>query len=727
MKARIGLGVGLMALAGAAASQTATTVPRQAPVPASKLPAAPAEQAVPSVNVAAERPSSRIDRQVYDVKNDASASNGTAADALNSVPSVSVAPDGAVQLRGSSNVQILIDGKPSAMLQGEGRGAGLLSIPAEDLDSVEVINNPGAQFGTDGGGGPVINLVMKRIRRPGGSGALSANAGMAGRANAALSGSYNDGAWGYQGSVNVRRDGRDSTVGAVRRRIDPHTGLASLRTQEGSSTGLNDSAGLNATLSYNLGQNDTLGASVNLQRRSNDALGQDHYRNYDAAGMLATDYLSTSQRSGSNRSAALGARWDHKGEAPGELLKFDLRLSRAENPSDSAFRNIPAGAGSAPRGNLRSNDNSNRIGDFTGDYERPGDGGTLKLGYKVSRSSSDIATLYVDVDPSTQSHLVNAARSNSFALVESVYALYGTWQTRVDERWGVLGGLRAEYTDVDISQLTSRVEAANSYLNFIPSMFATYKAGEDANIRISYAHRIRRPMASDLNPFVIYRDEYNVSSGNPQLQPTQTDSAEASYETRLAGMDVNLRGFYSRDQDAILERKVFISDTVLLTTRDNMGSSDGGGLELSVNGKLAAGLTVNASATLARRENAFNDLDGSMVRRSATAAGGKLRVAYQMTEADHVQLMVQAQGRTLSGLGYRKAYSNANLTLRHNFSPMLSMVLNVSDLFERNRFDTVTQTGMLDDRVERRFDGRVVYLGLTYRFSTHIPRVPARS
>jgi hypothetical protein len=346
MKARIGLGVGLMALAGAAASQTATTVPRQAPVPASKLPAAPAEQAVPSVNVAAERPSSRIDRQVYDVKNDASASNGTAADALNSVPSVSVAPDGAVQLRGSSNVQILIDGKPSAMLQGEGRGAGLLSIPAEDLDSVEVINNPGAQFGTDGGGGPVINLVMKRIRRPGGSGALNANAGMAGRANAALSGSYNDGAWGYQGSVNVRRDGRDSTVGAVRRRIDPHTGLASLRTQEGSSTGLNDSAGLNATLSYNLGQNDTLGASVNLQRRSNDALGQDHYRNYDAAGMLATDYLSTSQRSGSNRSAALGARWDHKGEAPGELLKFDLRLSRAENPSDSAFRNIPAGAGS---------------------------------------------------------------------------------------------------------------------------------------------------------------------------------------------------------------------------------------------------------------------------------------------------------------------------------------------------------------------------------------------
>ena len=693
-----------------------------------KPPPAPAEQGVPSVTVATERPSSRIDRQVYDVKNDAAASNGTAADALNSVPSVSVAPDGAVQLRGSSNVQILVDGKPSAMLQGEGRGTGLLSIPAEDIESVEVINNPGAQFGTEGGGGPIINLVMKRIRRAGGSGVLSANAGMAGRGNSALSGSYHDGLWGYQGSINVRRDGRDSTIDAVRRRIDPRTGLASLHTQDGSATGLNDSAGLNAALTYNLGRKDTLGASANLQRRGNDSQGRDHYRNYDAAGVLAADYLRTSQRNGSNRSFGLGARWDHQGDAPGELLKLDLRLSGSDNSNDSAFLNTYAvrNGGIAPRGTRLANDNNNRIADFTGDYERPGDGGSLKLGYKVSRSSSEVATLFADVDPATQSEVVNAARSNRFELVESVYALYGSWQMRLDERWGLLGGLRAEYTDVDIKQLTSRTEAANSYLNVIPSMFATYKADEDANIRISYAHRIRRPMASDLNPFVIYRDEYNVSSGNPHLRPTQTDSVEASYETNLAGLDVNLRGFYSRDQDAILERKVFISDTVLLSTRDNMGSSDGGGLEFSVNGKLGAGLSVNASGNLGRRENTFNDLDGTMVQRSVTTLGGKVRVNVQLTESDHLQLALQAQGRTLAGLGYRKPYSTFNLTLRHNFSPMLNMVLNVTDLFERNRFDTVTQTSMLDEQVARRYDGRVVYLGFTYRFSTGIPRAPAR-
>jgi hypothetical protein len=105
-----------------------------------------------TVTVTANRPTNRIDRQSYDVKNDVSSTNASAADALGNVPSVAVDPDGTVTLRGSTNVQILIDGKPSAMLQGDNRGPTLNALPAEDVESVEVINNPGAQFGTEGGG-----------------------------------------------------------------------------------------------------------------------------------------------------------------------------------------------------------------------------------------------------------------------------------------------------------------------------------------------------------------------------------------------------------------------------------------------------------------------------------------------------------------------------------------------------------------------------------------------
>ncbi|MEG1329743.1 MAG: TonB-dependent receptor plug domain-containing protein, partial [Janthinobacterium sp.] len=252
------------------------------PAPASAK--APAADAPPSVSVTAERPTGRIDRQVYDVKSDVGSSNGTAADALNNVPSVAVDPDGSVSLRGSSNVQILIDGKPSAMLQGDARGATLNAMAADDIESVEVINNPGAQFGNEAGGGPILNLVMRRNRKPGGFATVNANAGIAGRYNSSVSGSYNEGPWGYQGGINVRHDGRNSVAEVSRERLERGTGAFAPSSQQSTSNGLNDSLGLHGTVNYNVNANDTLAASVSYNGRSNDQRSLDRYINGDSTG-----------------------------------------------------------------------------------------------------------------------------------------------------------------------------------------------------------------------------------------------------------------------------------------------------------------------------------------------------------------------------------------------------------------------------------------------------------
>jgi hypothetical protein len=104
------------------------------------------------------------------------------------------------------------------------RGATLNAMAADDIESVEVINNPGAQFGNEAGGGPILNLVMRRNRKPGGFGTVNANAGIAGRYNSSVSGSYNEGPWGYQGGINVRHDGRNSVGEVSRERLDRGTG-----------------------------------------------------------------------------------------------------------------------------------------------------------------------------------------------------------------------------------------------------------------------------------------------------------------------------------------------------------------------------------------------------------------------------------------------------------------------------------------------------------------------
>ena len=714
----------LLLCAGAAFAQTTPVPPAQpakppaTPTATPPVTAEPPAGTTPSVTVSAERPTNRIDRQVYDVKSDAAASNNSAADALNNVPSVNVDPDGSLTLRGSSNVQVYVDGKPSAMMQGDNRGPALQSIPAEDLESVEVINNPGAQFGNEGGGGPIINLVMRRSRRPGGFGVLNANVGTEGRYNSALSGTYNEGLWGFQGGINVRHDGRNSVGDAVRDRTDQRTGAISHNTQTSTSSGLNNNAAMNAGVTYNLGDKDTLGAQIMYARRSNDAKGSDRYLSLNEAQDVSSDYTRSTRREGEGKNWSWNARWDHKGDTNGEIFKMDLRVSSSDVDADSSYRNVYAVR--PPTGvNLDSaqqSDNQTRIIDYSGDYELPAAKGVIKLGYKIAQNENDTSNEYTNIDPVTQVGTPNALRSNQFELKELVTAVYGSYQMRLNEKWGMLGGLRVEHTEMDIDQLTARVSAANSYTNLIPSFFATYKYSENTQLRFAYAHRLRRPNAGDLNPVVLYRDELNVYSGNPKLKPAQTDSFELGYESRLFGLEANLRGYYRKETDSILDRKYFISDTVLLTTRDNAGSTTSGGMEFSLTGKLMPTLTLNASGNVARSEQTVLEMDGSQTRRNASTLTGRLRLNWQATPSDMVQAAVQTQGKTLTGQGYREPNTTVNLTLRHAFNNQLAAVLTVTDIFDQNKIRTVTDTFALRETSTRRFDGRVAYIGLQYRF-----------
>lgn len=666
------------------------------------------------VNVVGERQQNRIDRQVYDVKNDVNASNGSAADALNNVPSVSVDPDGTVSLRGNANVQILVDGKPSAMLQGDNKGPALQAMPAEDIDSVEVINNPGAEFGNEGGGGPILNLVMKRNRKPGGFGVVNTNAGAAGRYNSAVNGAWNTGRWGVQGGVNVRHDGRNSAGDTERDRVDPVTGADQRSSQVSASSGLNDSAGLRGQLTYNLTDVDSIEASVGAMKRTNDQSGLDHYRVFDGDGNPASDYTRTTQRTGDNSNTMWGARWDHKGEQPGESFRMDLRVSTSDNGNVTRYANtyIVTPVDPADAGSLQNVANRSRIADYSGDYERPLDSGaTFKMGYRLFDNRSDFDNRYYD-----GAAVPDARLTNAFSVDERDAALYSSYQWQVDPRWGALVGLRAEYTHMDLDQVTTGTSASNTYLNWIPSAFATYKLNDTTNLRFAYARRIRRPSAADLNPFIVYKDELNESAGNPHLKPVLTDSLEIGYETKAGKLDAAVRAYYRTDRDTIRSRQAAIGDTVILTTLENGGSNRSGGLEFTLSGKVTPNVTINTSGNLAYLEQQQVDLNGAETTRNATSLSVRGRINWQATPDDQLQLQLNARGKTLAGSGYNQPVSSANVSWRRSLSRTLSLVMNVTDVFSSQKMETITSTATLKETSIRRFDGRIVYVGLSWRF-----------
>lgn len=558
---------------------------------------------------------------------------------------------------------------------------------------------------------------MKRTRKPGGFGVVNANGGTAGRYNSAVSGTYNSGRVGLQGGINVRHDGRNSVGQVERERINPATGEVTRSTQLSSNTGLNDSAGLNGSIKYNLGDADTLSAAVSWLGRTNDANALDRYLGFDLGGGTVSDYQRTTRRGGDSRNYTASTHWDRKGELPGEIFKLDLRVSSAQNTSDSDYASAysvrPPGARDSR--SQQANDNTTRITDFSGDYERPGDTGVLKLGFKAIGQRSSVDALFEDIDEITGASVVNPRRTNSFELNQHNLAAYASYQLRLTDRLGVLGGLRTEYTHVDIDQVTSHINATNHYVNTIPSAFATYKLTDDSNLRLAYARRLRRASANELNPFVVYRDDLNESAGNPGLHPALTDSVELGLESRLMGLEANLRAYYRRDKDAILYRRSFVGDAVVLTRPENGPGSRAGGLEFTLGGKLTPRFSINTSGNLARIDQPQLDAAGADVRRGATSLSMRGRFNVELTDVDHLQVALNGQGKGLTGQGYRQPTSFANVSLRHNITPALSLVMNVTDVFNTQKIETVTDTDTLKETNLRRFDGRIVYLGLSWR------------
>ena len=107
----------------------------------------------------------KLDKKVYNVGKDLSNRGGSAADILENLPSVTLDVDGNAELRGSSNVQVLIDGKPSGLL-GLSGSAALRQFQGDLIERVEIITNPSARYNASGGAG-IINLVLKKERKKG--------------------------------------------------------------------------------------------------------------------------------------------------------------------------------------------------------------------------------------------------------------------------------------------------------------------------------------------------------------------------------------------------------------------------------------------------------------------------------------------------------------------------------------------------------------------------------
>jgi len=680
-----------------------------APAAAPAAPKGAAPAAVEGVTVTGDSTAMRssIDRRSYSVANDLSARTGSIADALRNIPSVEVDVQGNVSLRGDSSVTILIDGKPSGMFNGDGRGDALQAMPADQIDRVEVMTNPSAAFRPDGTAG-IINLVTKKTRKPGGTGTVRLNASTDGRYNGGVSGNYVKDKLTLSGDVGLRHEKQEAWQSIQRQTA------AGASSQDGAFENKGDMVNLRGGVDYDVTPKDRLSGEVRYRRMKFDTTGEE---TYDYVGS-ASDYARSTDASMTRDNTGVSADWRRQFKGAEHLLTAHLEYEETEFSRDSSAVNDYAAA----------SDLYERFGfgakqkrtNFKTDYAQPGvGGGTLKTGVDFEWTKNDYDN-HGETGPSWNALTVSAARTNRFLYDQDVYAGYVTYEHAFGD-FTAQGGLRAEQVQFDASQVTSGQKVSNDYFKVYPSLHLGYTVNENNSFKASYSRRVQRPQVQDLNPYPVYQDPQNYRAGNPFLKPQVTDSFELGWQYRK-GPAYYLATAYYRTSDGVVTDVVRdLGNGVLLTTRENLSQSRNGGLELVANGRLTPKISYNVSA------NAFwNEIDATNLgftgTRSATTLSGRANVNWQATPKDFFQINAFSSGKRLTPQGHREPFQMVNLGYRRKVNDRLSLVVTVQDALDSFEDKVVTDTPTLKDVTVRTANVRAAFFGFTWTFGGGKPK-----
>ncbi len=673
--------------------------------------AAPASaQATTTVTVTGQRASvvNRVDRKVYHVDQDLQATTGSAGDVLRDLPSVEVDADGNISLRGDPSVTVLIDGKPVSQMQGANRAAALQSIPAADIEQIEVITAPSAEFKPDGSGG-IINIVTKK-KHPVSAALLSAYAGNDGRYNLNASGTWVHGPFTVGGGLGLRQDDRRRTVLNDGTTTDS-TGATTHTVEDAFEHMRRLTTNGKVNLAYTPNDKQTLTLSAESALVNDVRAGPDD----DTLSGASTASFDRAERGHEHHiDGDASANFVQK-FAPGESLTLNLQSSQSLERQHYYYTRTYLSGAPAPSLQAVRIFWAEDVSDFSADYVRPlSANATLKAGYDLQYDNDRFDDSLGNATPPSAPPVFDPAEINLFRYRQTISASYVTY----DQRAGpleILGGLRFEQVDIRTLQRIGGQTGGQAYSHVYPTLNATWTLSDADSLNAGLSSRVARPDPEDLNPYIDPSDPTTLRQGNPALRPAMTTSWQAGYRHEANGSSYEVNAYTKRTLNGEGDLTQVLGAGVVLITHENLFSTRSSGLELIASGHLLPRLSYTLSSNLFDQQIDARSL-GAPGLKSTVALNAKAALDYQPSAKDRLQLSLNSNGKRLTTEGYVLPITTVNAGYRHQIRGDLAFVATVSDLFNgqvsRRIFDTPAFHGVY----ERRQAGRVVFAGLTWSF-----------
>ncbi len=708
------------------------------------------EKVLGNVTVSSEKPGLQlgIDRKIFNVDKNLVSAGGTAIDIMRNIPSLNVDIDGNVTMRNNAP-QIFVDGRPTTLT--------LEQIPADAIQSVELITNPSAKFDASGGTSGILNVVLKKEKKVGYNGNLRTNVDSRGRIGAG--GDVNL----RQQKLNVFASGMFNQRKSKSNGITTRTNLFDAPDTYLFQTDRNIQNGQfgfgRAGFDYFMSNRNTLSFSAFMARGG----FQPNTESEISIDTLFTPvksafYDRASDRDGNFRNVGTNISFKHIFPRAGREWTADITYNKSKNANISNIItdtfNVPQYQLLGTYKQLQDAKGANENIIVQSDFVNPiNEKSKVEMGVRAQlRTNSNTSAFFIDengqwiLQPSSQTNY----QSN-----DEVYAAYGTYSSQL-KSFGYQLGLRAE-SSVYKGKLTKTGELFDIKfpVSFFPSVFVSQKLSEDQNLQLNYSRRINRPNFWQLTPITDSSDKLNPSKGNPGLKPEFTNSFELSYEKSFKNKGNFLASIYYKHTTDLItrfqERGIGAGgETVALSTYINANSSYVTGIELTMRNNFTKWWEFTPNFNLYNSDVKI-DLPGETDQPSLTSFFVKINNTFKLPKNFSIQLSGEYQSKTVlppggsgggggggrgggggffggpasASQGYVRANYGVDIALRYEFlkSRAASVSVNMNDIFRTRISDVHSESSFIIQDSFRRRDAQVLRINFNWRFGKIDPNL----
>ena len=637
---------------------------------------------------------STVEHTTINASANMASSKGTAIDILRSASSVSITND-EIAIRGNKNILVLMDGVPTT-------ASDLSTIPAANIQSIEVITNPDASYDAGGTGG-IINIVSKRSRAEGFSGMVAANYGFNHFANGNIALALNREKTSWRFNYNTKYE--DDEVNTILNRHIHSSDYGLFQQMQSTRYTFNNNISLGADFRINARNRINVDFKAIIPRLN---VKQDLHNTFDENGIQREEYRHNDVNwNRQNYEASLSYTHIIKPDVSDITIRGSVSKIWGSRPSYYYLEAEPVSrsvSGGSPL-----------ITALQADYKYKFKVGTLSAGAKITYRQNDI---YHQVYTMTDGEWVYTdASSNDLLHTEMVPALYAMFASRIGDKFTYKVGVRGEYSIITLDSKHEAVDERDDSFFFAPSLSGTYKLAKNQDLSLALSRRIGRPTYPQLTPYMSMVDATTYEQGNMHLKPEKSTKVDLSYNLRSEVVTLFANGYLNYTTDYISQVTHFDNER-LITTYVNATNDLKTGVELSLRVKPAKWVNISAAVNTyyvttngtyegADIANAGWTNNSNLMLDFMPWKGGNIQVQYFVTTPQYFPQLTTSLTHQMN-IGIKQRLLKGAMTV----SVLVTDVLNTA------KWEVWSHNNLFDLTNSSKNKSRMLWLGVSYNFNS---------